>query len=212
MSELCRLYVDSLILAAYASEVGDPTLNWLDVSALAVSLAGRGAGANIFLAIDSGDPESEQSILSYARVLRSSGVTVSIRETPASNEECHRCGHAWEYFPQHLLSVDLALTLIEDMIAGRVDVAYVLAGSGVFDRLAQTMTSASLASSIRRVSLVTGTGAGRRVPSNQRIGLAMLRSMRLARTIILDGGSVTSRPERWNPAPRVAGPQLVTHH
>ena len=129
-----RLYVDGLWLARHAAERLDASFNWVDVAALA-RRAGGGAPINAcyFAIFDPQDPQSASPARALIQALESQGVTCVVREEPAPPQECTRCGHGWEHYPETLLGVDLALEAdiraaadksarLWDLFASQVDV------------------------------------------------------------------------------------------
>ena len=119
-----RLYVDGLWLARHAAERLDASFNWVDVAALA-RRAGGGAPINAcyFAIFDPQDPQSASPARALIQALESQGVTCVVREEPAPPQECTRCGHGWEHYPETLLGVDLALAVAGDAASGAVDEA-----------------------------------------------------------------------------------------
>ena len=180
-----RLYVDGLWLARHAAERLDASFNWVDVAALA-RRAGGGAPINAcyFAIFDPQDPQSASPARALIQALESQGVTCVVREEPAPPQECTRCGHGWEHYPDTLLGVDLALAVAGDAASGAVDEAVVITDPATFAQIQRHFVRCHPHKQVSRF-----------VPS-----AADLRSARLGRSVSVGHSITLLRPDCWAPA------------
>ena len=112
-----RIYWDGAALLAYAETLGDSSLNWLDLPALAPR------AAHVWFApAGLEDRTLREACGAYGKALRDLGVECRLPPAGGLASECLRCGHGWrDQRPASELA--LALAGLTDAVADAWDTA-----------------------------------------------------------------------------------------
>ena len=186
-----RIYWDGPALLAHAHAVCDPSLNWLDLPAMAP----RGA-AHVWIAPVS-PPERglKTAIAAYGRALSGLGVDCRLAPMQGSATECLRCGHGWDDH-SHASELALALAVVEDAMADVWDAAFIFAAPPVVGALASSLGRLFPDKRLARVTL--GPALQRR-PGALAAPSLHLAAIRLPAVVTGDDGALIAQPVCWRP-------------
>jgi len=124
-----RFYWDGPSLQAYAEAMGDPSLLWLDLPALA--RAGGLEADHVWIApTPPPDRSGRAAVGAYAKVLGALGVDRRAAAGGGVERECLRCGHGWRE-ARTVSELTLALAVLGDAMADAYDAAFVFAPAHV---------------------------------------------------------------------------------
>ena len=203
------LYVDGPSVAACADLFGDPSLNWMDLVALARMAGMEAATTRVVQFSAAGSAEAGAS---YVAALRAQGVDCRTAAPAQAERECLRCGHGWSETEG---GTELALTfaVLAEAAEDLFDTAVLLAS----DRLREGLEGpfARLFAGKRLLTLSVGAN-GRLKPPGSRIVLsrAAYASARLPALLETSEGAPIAQPACWRPLPPHGGrvqslPQLI---
>ena len=152
-----RIYWDGAALQAHAEAMGDPSLQWLDLPALA-----QAAGADAAHVWIAPAPPSERSrraaVGAYERTLRALGVDCRAAAGHGVETECLRCGHGWRD-PSASSELALALAVLADAVADAFDAAFIFAPGRVFPAIAGPLARVFPAKRLGRISFGSASPA-----------------------------------------------------
>ena len=202
------LYADATTVAAHADTQGDPSLNWIDLTAI-----GRLLGLVHFqdrIVWIAGASDADPSAQTYLDVLKSQGVDCRLPAPASSSEkECLRCGHGWS---EDGVSSELALVfaLMEDASLDLFDRAVLLAPDHLRAGLAAPF--ARMFPGKRLQTLRIGAGARLRRPGTDvAVSRPAFASARLPSAVQTRDGLHLLQPVGWrSPGPRGAGLRAAT--
>ena len=183
------MYWDGAALSAHADGHCDPSLNWLDLPAMAPLGA-----AHVWIA-PAPPPERplKTAIAAYGRALRTLGVDCRPAPSPGAAAECLRCGHGWED-PSRAIELALALAVLEDAVADHWDVAFVFAPPRVVAAVASPLGRLFPNKRLGRVTL--GPAPARR-PGVLAPPSLHLEAVRLPCVVDAGDGVLIAQPACW---------------
>ena len=183
------MYWDGAALLAHADGLCDPSLNWLDLPAMAP------LGAAHVWMTPAAPPERSQraAIAAYERALRALGVDCRPAPLQGSAVECLRCGHGWDD-PSRASELALALAVLEDGLADAWDVAFVFASAGLLAAVASPLGRLFPNKRLGRVTL--GPAQPRRPVALASPSLH-LEAVRLPCVVEADDGALIAQPACW---------------
>ena len=132
-----RIYWDGAALQAHAEALGDPSLNWLDLPALA--RAAGIAGDHVWVAPALAAQRGRRDVLdAYGAALRALGVDCRAVAGAGPEVECLRCGHGWTdgRAPSELT---LSLKVLADAVEDVWDVAFIFASAAAVAAIAEPL-------------------------------------------------------------------------
>ena len=197
------MYWDGAALLAHVDGLCDPSLNWLDLPAMAPAGA-----AHLWMAPPPPDADRplRGAIASYGRALRALGVDCRPAPLPGAATECLRCGHGWD---EHSRASELALALavFEDGVADLWDVAFVFAEPRVVAAVASPLGRLFPDKRLGRLTL--GPARPRR-PGALASPSLHLEALRLPPVVAAGDGALIAQPACWGavPSPRRLRPSL----
>ena len=192
-----RVYWDGAALQAYAESLGDLSLNWLDLGALAPT-GGVSAGTVWVAPGDSSTRAQRDANLAYERALRAKGVDCRTPPGGGVETECLRCGHGW-LDARGSSEVALALAVLADAVEDLWDVAFIFAAERVVRSISGSLGRIYPTRRIGRVTFgpsarLLRLGAGTLV-----LRSAQLAAARLPPVVETLGGALIGRPVCWRP-------------
>ena len=120
---LIRFYWDGASLQAHAEAMGDPSLQWLDLPALA--RAGGLEGGHVWVPpAPPSDRVGRDALRAYEKALDALGVERRAVAGEGLETECLRCGHGWRE-ARAASGLALALAVLGDAMAEAYDTAFV---------------------------------------------------------------------------------------
>ena len=184
------MYWDGAALLAHADSLCDPSLNWLDLPAMAPA-----GVAHVWIAPAPPERAQRAAIATYGRALRAHGVDCRPAPSPGAAAECLRYGHGWD---DHARASELALALavLEDGLAGAFDAAFVFASPGLLAAVAKPLGRLFPDKRLGRVTL--GPAPQRRAGALASPSLR-LEAVRLPSGVEGQDGALIAQPACWRP-------------
>ena len=184
------MYWDGAALLAHADGLCDPSLNWLDLPAMAPLGA-----AHVWIASTPPERPRKAGIAAYGRALRALGVDCRPAPLQGSAAECLRCGHGWDD-QSRASELALALAVLEDGLADAWDEAFVFASAGLLAAVASPLGRLFPNKRLGRVTL--GPAQARRSGALASLSL-QLEAVRLPCVVEGDDGALIAQPACWRP-------------
>ena len=184
-----RIYWDGAALLAHADGLCDPSLNWLDLPAMAPADA-----IHVWIA-PAPPPERalKGAIAAYGRALSALGVDCRSAPLQGAATECLRCGHGWDD-QSRASELALALAVLEDGLADAWDAAFVFASPRVLAAMASPLGRLFPEKRLGRVTL--GAAMPRRTGVLASPSLH-LEAVRLPCIVEGDDGGLIAQPACW---------------
>jgi len=145
-----RIYWDGAALQAHAGAMGDPSVQWLDLPALAQAAGAE--GAHVWIAPAPAPERSRRAAVgAYERTLLALGVDCRAAAGHGVETECLRCGHGWRD-ASGASELALALEVLADAAADAFDAAFIFAPGRVFPAIAGPLARVFPAKRLGRIS------------------------------------------------------------
>ncbi len=122
-------YVDGFNLYHAIDDLNRPALKWLDLRALATSLAREGEEVievNYFSAYATWRPVAYQRHIEYVKALEHVGVNCIMGHFKKKDRSCRACGAAWHTHEEKETDVHIAARLVVDACENRYDRAILI--------------------------------------------------------------------------------------
>ena len=126
-------YVDGFNLFHAVDALERPHLHWLDLKALARSIAPRSEAIRRVTWVTAFRPQARNRLSlhqAYAEALKATGVQCLTGHFVIYSDHCNACGHRWNVSEEKQSDVNLALALLDDAHEDRFDVAYLVTTDG----------------------------------------------------------------------------------
>jgi len=184
-----RMYWDGAALLAHADGLCDPSLNWLDLPAMAPADA-----IHVWIA-PAPPPERphKAAIAAYGRALHALGVDCRPAPLQGAASECLRCGHGWDD-QSRASELALALAVLEDGLADAWDAALVFASPRLMAAVAGPLVRLF---PDKRLGRVTLGPAPQRRPGALASPSLPLEALRLPPVVKAEDGALIAQPACW---------------